>query len=430
MNDRAVAWAKARAAELVTGIDDATRNELKDLIAEGLEDNIGMDAIADNIRDAYAFSADRAELIARNEVAMANQAGALEGMKAAKGAGVKLKKVWVPDADACPICEENGDDGPIDLDDQFSSGDDAPTAHPNCFLAGTSVTAFGVTKAYKRWFQGKIIVLTIAGDVHISVTPNHPILTRRGWLAAADLKVGDLLAQSGVPVNAPSAVNPDNHYIETRIEEIADSLIMSGSSSTTTVPTTTEHFHGDGISNGEVDIVGPTSSLHSNYAGYTGDAEQTLEEKGNTDFSDCQRQRILLASKSTLTKFIEGSLASPHGDMSSSHTSLADSRINSTGLHSASVAMAPNGKAEQIESFSKRTGFAPHSLSNIDTAFTSHIRFVELADLVVTEFSGHVYNLQTVDGWYVAESIIVSNCECSLASEVEDEEGNETEEDE
>jgi SPP1 gp7 family putative phage head morphogenesis protein len=132
VNDRAVAYAKARAAELVTGIDDATRNELKDIIADGLAENIGMDAIADNIRDAYAFSEDRAELIARTEVTMANQNGALEGMKLARGAGVKLTKSWVPDADACPECEDNGNDGEIELEDQFSSGDDCPPAHPNC----------------------------------------------------------------------------------------------------------------------------------------------------------------------------------------------------------------------------------------------------------------------------------------------------------
>jgi len=132
VNDRAVAYAKARAAELVTGVDDATRDDLKDIIADGLEDNIGMDVIADNIRDAYSFSEDRAELIARTEVTMANQNGALDGMKLAKGAGVELQKVWVPDADACDDCQDNGDDGPIDLDDQFSSGDDCPPAHPRC----------------------------------------------------------------------------------------------------------------------------------------------------------------------------------------------------------------------------------------------------------------------------------------------------------
>jgi hypothetical protein len=132
VNDRAVVYAKARAAELVSGVDDATRDDLKSIIADGLADNIGMDAIADNIRDAYAFSEDRADLIARTEITMANQQGALQGMKMARGAGVKLKKIWVPDADACEECQGNEDDGPIDLDDQFSSGDDASPAHPNC----------------------------------------------------------------------------------------------------------------------------------------------------------------------------------------------------------------------------------------------------------------------------------------------------------
>jgi hypothetical protein len=62
------------------------------LISAGLQDNIGLDAIADSIGDAYSFSADRADLIARDQVARANQQGALEGMRLAQKAGVKLKK--------------------------------------------------------------------------------------------------------------------------------------------------------------------------------------------------------------------------------------------------------------------------------------------------------------------------------------------------
>ena len=133
VNDRAVAYAKARAAELVSGVDDATREELKGIIADGLAENIGMDAIADQISQAYAFSDDRAELIARTEITMANQTGALEGMKLARGAGVKLRKLWVTDDDPCEECQENADDGPIDLDETFSgTGDDAPPGHPRC----------------------------------------------------------------------------------------------------------------------------------------------------------------------------------------------------------------------------------------------------------------------------------------------------------
>lgn len=132
VNERAVAYAKERGAELVSGLDDATRDEMGDLIAQGLEDNIGMDAIAGSIADAYSFSDARAELIARTEIGNANQNGALNAMKEAQSAGVQLGKYWIPDAEACDICLDNADDGVISLDDDFSSGDDAPLAHPNC----------------------------------------------------------------------------------------------------------------------------------------------------------------------------------------------------------------------------------------------------------------------------------------------------------
>jgi hypothetical protein len=44
-------------------------------------------------------------------------------------------KRWLPDADACELCEDNADRGWIDQDDVFESvfGDvDEPPAHPHC----------------------------------------------------------------------------------------------------------------------------------------------------------------------------------------------------------------------------------------------------------------------------------------------------------
>jgi hypothetical protein len=149
---RAVAQARDFAAELVGKrynadgelvdavrpeyrIDDTTRDEIRDLIADGLEENVGTEAIADNIEESTAFSRERAELVAHTEVRRANSMGALEGYQESKDAGVNLQKEWVVDVDPCPICEENGDEGAIDLDDEFPSGDDAPPAHPNCECA-------------------------------------------------------------------------------------------------------------------------------------------------------------------------------------------------------------------------------------------------------------------------------------------------------
>jgi hypothetical protein len=136
VNDLAVKAAAEQGAELVAGVDDRTRAMLSDLIADGLINNIGTDAIADSIADSGLFSDDRADLIARTEVSRANSQAALTGYKSARDdAGVGVRKAWLLGPNPCEICEGNADDGDIDLDDDFSSGDDAPPAHPNCECA-------------------------------------------------------------------------------------------------------------------------------------------------------------------------------------------------------------------------------------------------------------------------------------------------------
>jgi hypothetical protein len=140
VNDAAVAAAQDQAGELVSGIDDRTRAMLADIIADGLSDNIGTDAIADAIVDSGLFSEERADLIARTEVSRANSQAALAGYRTARDkAGVNVKKAWFLGPNPCEICEGNADDGDIDLDDDFSSGDDAAPAHPNCECAVSPV---------------------------------------------------------------------------------------------------------------------------------------------------------------------------------------------------------------------------------------------------------------------------------------------------
>ena len=136
VNRRAVKAAEDQAAELVTNIDAATKNMLRSAIADGLERNIGLDQIAEGLSDQFAFSEDRADLIARTEISHSNSTGAMAGYRAAKSeAGVNLKKEWLLGPEPCEICVANNDQGPIDLDDDFDSGDDAPPAHPNCECA-------------------------------------------------------------------------------------------------------------------------------------------------------------------------------------------------------------------------------------------------------------------------------------------------------
>jgi hypothetical protein len=139
VNEAAVTAAREQAAELVTQIEDTTREMIRGVIADGLEQNIGTDEIAQNIMDSTGFSETRADLIANTEVRNANSQGALEGYRGANSMGLTVQKEWLLGDNPCEICEANADDGPIDVDDDFSSGDDAPPAHPNCECAVSPV---------------------------------------------------------------------------------------------------------------------------------------------------------------------------------------------------------------------------------------------------------------------------------------------------
>jgi hypothetical protein len=155
---RALVFARARAAELVGrkwvdgelvdnpnpvwAITDSTRSMLERTIVESLQQNRSVPSMADRIAalkdavtGAYAFSEDRADLIAHTEVRRANTEGALDGAREAQDAGVTVQKVWLVGQNPCEICLDNEADGPIDLDDSFSSGEDGPPAHPGCFCS-------------------------------------------------------------------------------------------------------------------------------------------------------------------------------------------------------------------------------------------------------------------------------------------------------
>jgi hypothetical protein len=138
VNQAAVDWARERAANMVAvdgdqNIIDATREAIRRVIADGLAENIGTPAIADAIQADRGFSQARADLIAHTEVADANSTAVLDSFKRAAAMGISLMKTWeTSGSDCCDECTANEDQGPIPLDEDFQSGDDAPTAHPNC----------------------------------------------------------------------------------------------------------------------------------------------------------------------------------------------------------------------------------------------------------------------------------------------------------
>jgi hypothetical protein len=135
----AVAYARARAAELLSvdgdeGLIATTRQAVRDIIANGLENNIGKEGIVADLQESMAFSEARAQLIASTEVAMANADAKKQGWDAVVADGATLLKQWFASGEdgVCPECEANEDEGEIEYSEAFSSGDDMEPAHPAC----------------------------------------------------------------------------------------------------------------------------------------------------------------------------------------------------------------------------------------------------------------------------------------------------------
>lgn len=121
----AVAYARARAAELIREFAETTPEMLRTTVEQAVKEGWSAGALGDELIDNYAFSPARALTIARTETAVARRRG---GQISATAAGAQ-KKHWRIDDEACALCRSNEGAGWIDIDDDFPEGDDP---HPNC----------------------------------------------------------------------------------------------------------------------------------------------------------------------------------------------------------------------------------------------------------------------------------------------------------
>lgn len=157
-DDAATAYARARAAEMVGmkwvdgalvanpdarwAITETTREGLRSLAAEAVSEGWSSGQLQQAIEQSYWFSEQRAETIARTEVAKAQVAGAMTGWKAS---GVVASSRWLlaPGHSRLDECDENAAAGEVPLGKTYPSGDYGAPAHPNCECAMVAVLKEG-----------------------------------------------------------------------------------------------------------------------------------------------------------------------------------------------------------------------------------------------------------------------------------------------
>jgi len=137
-----------------------------------------------------------------------------------------------------------------------------PPLHYDCVTGDTLVSAgTKITGVSKRWHDGEVVVITTALGNRLTCTPNHPVLTSRGFIEAGLLDVGGNVISR---VSSKGVLGGDvNHkHVPALAEEIASSFFRSGKMRTSEVPMTAHDFHGDGKGS-KVAIVSSDRFLHN-----------------------------------------------------------------------------------------------------------------------------------------------------------------------
>ena len=295
-----------------------------------------------------------------------------------------------------------------------------------CFAPGTLVSA-KASRALRMRYKGPICEIGTVNGRRLSVTVNHPVFTKRGWVSAGELREGDDLVCYGMDiesfnlpddfVSSPFSTGRavDNQDVPARIEDVFETLRVKGATSfRSNLPVLPLDFHGDAKwGNGYVDVVGSDGIFEANARGgsfkFPVDFHDMLSDGGPTFAS----QR----GGDSNSRFNASGGPSSRNPRSLA-LSLNDSSVISTGLADLPLEYFSFGPASNLNAFSNEAArynaTADHEfLAQLQDAGPRVVAFDNVANVWKRDFDGHVYDLQTEGGWIVANGIYTSNCRCS-----------------
>ena len=324
----------------------------------------------------------------------------------------------------------------------------------NCLRGDSVITsAFKHYRLFRRKYRGVMTELVLPLGT-LKLTPNHPVLTDRGWIKAELLNVGDKIAKCHSIFNPTSIreVNPNN--TKTTIDEFFSFYFKLFGSE---VSRTTElDFHSDISVDNQVDVISIKSKL-GNYlkSEFTQSSLQEFLTKTDKFFND-----IFLTGNGTFFKafpvqgFISYDLMSLCDKVFSfffsskfhsvEHSFRAISWLNTLLDKSIGYNLTANREffcklfdtptltiqtyqlilwdlfysmiyrfiPEIFESFSQPLSFTASELSDFSKCQAALIEFDTIQEKIISVFEGHIYNLENSNNWYYTENYITKNCRC------------------
>jgi len=292
----------------------------------------------------------------------------------------------------------------LDLSTNDDSGDVFITNIVQCLPGSTVVKAHGVIAGYRRWYSGPAVRVRTEHDM-LTATPNHPILTSRGWVPFGELRHGDdLIRYDGV--GDESSAGPNIHHRPTRFEEVFRSLgedgiheRMIGSSS---------DFHGDGTDS-DVDVIWTDRLLRDNFK------PSVFDELAYLAFILADHR----TSSGSSTRSGESSLHTSSSELGLSTrsmvgvASLKSALLERTTVVSQLVPLLQTPEWEAKISDMIADGSVLHAslLREVLERLSGKVTLAKVVEVESIQLAEHVYNLETQSNLYLAENYIISNCQ-------------------
>lgn len=441
------AWTEENAA-LIKSIPDRLTEQLRSEFTTAFTNGTSLRDLTKIVRDKTGLADNRAELIARDQIGKLT--GRLDRMRQ-ESVGVQ-EYIWRTSQD-----ERVRPTHRVRNDKKFRWDDPGikPGQEIRC-LPGESVVDFsnGCRRIWRRQHSGQATSLVVENGFVLKATPNHPILTNRGWLAINDIEIGDYLICSEFNGCLVSKNNYNRN--SSRIDYAFQSLFELGAGRIALC--SPSDFHGD-VTESNVNVVDFDRMLSSH--------DMALILKGEYKF----RFSATDQARSCISSFKQEISASNHSGGSQISWSMEQSSLFGAktlpsinhGFTSAALNFSvsfddPNyngsGDTENFsQGFNAFSRFMPVNNINFGQGYVSvgggsmlasgsvnppsAEQFAQIVRMTGEQgpylfegsslpyksfrvvkkslgvFVGHVYNLETATGWYVADNVVMHNCRCT-----------------
>jgi hypothetical protein len=421
---------RERSLERFLGFDDTATDSILLSIERGLEEGQTFQEIAKTIEKTFGENyRDQAFTITRTEVLHAVSEGLAFEMEVLADIFTKVEKQWFhvgdtatnPDARQWHKEFENQMKKPPEYL-YVSPETGAKLRYPrdpnggakeniNCFVGETEINSHSVLNLYRRIYCGPIVTIKMSSGKSISGTPNHPMLTSKGWVTLGSLDKSHKLVKAKV-IDGVFPADDKIGSIPVSFSQFFASSLQSGNNER--VAGSVMDFHGDGM-NTDVEVVFKDSLL-----------VDRLVANGTETVAKINFQRTRLSEgiglgNSRLDKPVSG-VSSSDRIMGKSYLLSSTFRRHLGPFQNLSLTPASPLQIQNAKSSGQSDSGYTESLSQfVDTNSFIDVELVDIEDISITENAlRHVYNLSTVNEMYLVEGMVTHNCRCSLVTTVAD----------